>query len=206
MEELINRLSTEFDDSEGWIRIAAASWVDDSLRLSLSVQFHDDAEIETWEISCLGVVEEVLSSEIVEKLSLSASSPLLKVYTEPEVQLMFSENACEPAYLLGVVCTSCMEVLGRVDYVSRFMNQAATVSGIVSSRFGLLGEFPASVASRIVEALADSSIRINALSGHMPKRWNGTEFVSFPVLAALEIGNCYVIAEKFIAVRAKGDR
>lgn len=202
MEELLDRLSAEFDESEGWISIVDADWVADDLRLSLSVLFYENVEPELWEVSCLGVVEESLSSECVETLSISSESPLLKPFTEPEVELMFSQNTCAPAFLLGVVCTSCIEILGRAEYIPRFLNQAATVGGIVSSRYGQLGRFPESVGARIIEALSGQPIRINALPGRMPKRWNGSELISYPELKVLEIGNSYVVAEQFSAVRA----
>ena len=202
MEELLGRLNAEFDESEGWIRIVDADWVADDLRLSLSVLFYEDAEPELWEVSCFGVAEESLSSKGVETLSISSESSLLKIFTEPEVELMFSENACVPAFLLGVVCTSCVEILGRAEYIQRFLNQASTVGGIVNSRYGQLGRFPESIAARIIDALNGQPIRIKALPGRMPKRWNGTEFISYPALKALEIGKSYVIAEQFSAVRA----
>ena len=202
MEELLGRLNAEFDESEGWIRIVDADWMADDLRLSLSVLFYEDAEPELWEVSCFGVAEESLSSKGVETLSISSESPLLKIFTEPEVELMFSENACVPAFLLGVVCTSCVEILGRAEYIQRFLNQASTVGGIVNSRYGQLGRFPESIAARIIDALNGQPIRIKALPGRMPKRWNGTEFISYPALKALEIGKSYVIAEQFSAVRA----
>lgn len=202
MEELINRLNSEFDESEGWIRIVDADWIADDLHLNISILFYEDAEPELWEVSCSGVVEECLSNEGAETLSISSESPLLKPFTEPEVELMFSENTCAPAFLLGVVCTSCIEILGRAEYIQRFLNLAATVNGIVSFRYGQLGRFPESVASRIIEALVGQSIRINALPGRMPKRWNGSEFISYPELKVLEVGSSYVISEQFSAVRA----
>lgn len=202
MEDLINRLEAEFDDSEGWIRIVDADWIADELRLSLSILLYENAQPELWEISCSGVVEETLQGESVGNLSVSSESPLLKPFNEPEVDLMFSENACAPAFLLGIVCTSCMEILGRATYIPRFLNQPATVSGVVSSRFGLLGRFPESLGLRIVEALAGQPIRINALPGRMPKRWNGSEFINYPSFKVLEVGDSYVIAEEFSAARA----
>ena len=202
MEELLERLSTEFDESEGWIRIVDADWVADNLRLTLSVLLYESTTPELWDISCLGVIEESLSSEGGEILSVSLESPLLKPFTEPEVELTFSENTCAPAFLLGVVCTSCIEILGRAEYISRFLNMAPTVNGIVASGYGQLGQFPESVASEIINSLIDQPIKIKALPGRMPKRWNGSEFIIYPELKALEIGNSYVVAEKFSAVRA----
>ena len=174
----------------------------DDLRLSLSILLYENAEPELWEISCSGVVEESLNGEGVETLSLSSESPLLKPYTEPEVELMFSDNTCAPEFLLGVVCTCCIEELGRAHYISRFLNKSAIASGIVSSRYGQLGRFPESVAWRILQALIGQTILIKALPGCMPKRWNGSELISYPVLRVLEVGESYVIAEKFSAVRA----
>jgi hypothetical protein len=202
MEEILNKLRAEYDESEGWIRIVDADWFADDLRISLSILFYENSEPELWEVSCSGVVEESLNGEGVDNLSVSSESPLLKPFTEPEVDLMFSENTCSPEFLLGVVCTSCIEILGRAEYISRFLNQAATVSGIASSRYGKLGRFPESVASRIVHALVAQTIRINALPGRKPMRWNGSEFISYSALKVLEVGNSYVIAEQFSAVRA----
>lgn len=79
------------------------------------------------------------------------------------------------------------------------MNQKATINGIVSSRYGLLGRFPESVATRILEFLKDQPIRINALEGRPPRRWDGQKFLGYPPLKVLEIGSSYVIAEQFSA-------
>lgn len=202
MEQLLNKLSKEFDEVDGWIRIVDADWIADDLRVTLSILLYENAEAELWEISCSGVVEEFLNSECVETLTVSSESPMLKPFTEPEVDLAFSENACDPSFLLGVVFTSCMEIFGRAEYISRFLNQKATIKGIVSSSYGILGRFPVSVASRIVDLLAGQPIRINILPEHMPKRWNGSEHISYPKLLVLNIGNSYVIAEQFSAIRA----
>lgn len=202
MKELLERLGAEFDQADGWIRIVGADWIAGDLRLNMSVKFNDVSEAEVWEISCEGVVEEDLSSEDTEILSLTSDSPLLKPYVEEEIELMFSENSLAPAFLLGVVCSCCIEVMEKPKYMHRFMNMCPTVRGIVSSAYGLLGRFPNTVAKSILSALKEQPIKVNALPGRMPKRWTGSEFVSYPVLSALEIGESYVIAERFSATRA----
>jgi len=202
MEELLKKLETEFDEAEGWIRIVDADWFADDLRINLSLLLYEDAEPELWEISCSGAVEESLTSELPETLSISSTSPLLRPFTEPEVELMFSDNTCQPSLVLGVVCTSCVEIMGRAEYIQRFTNQSATISGIVSSSYGMLGRFPESVAHRILQILSEQPINIKALPGRMPTRWNGSEFIPYPKLKALEIGSSYVIAESYHAIRA----
>ena len=115
---------------------------------------------------------------------------------------MFANNSCEPALLLGVVCTSCIEILKKAEYIQRFINLEATTNGIASSRYGMLGRFPEPVALRIIQILSGKPIDIKALPGRMPKHWNGIEFIPYPQLKALEIGTSYVIAESYHAVRA----
>lgn len=202
MNALLERIDTEFDEADGWIRIVDADWMADDLRLNLSVKFNDESEAELWEVACEGVVEEALSSDGTEVLILTTDSPLLKPYVEEEIELMFSENSLTPEFLLGVVCSCCIEVMEKPGYVQRFMNLRPTVHGIVSSAYGLLGRFPDAVAKCILTALKEQPIRVNALPGRMPKRWTGSEFVSYPALSALEIGESYVIAERFSASRA----
>lgn len=174
----------------------------DDLRLGLSVKFNDESEAELWEIACEGVVEEALSSDGTEILVLTSDSPLLKPYVEEEIEIMFSESSLAPAFLFGVVCSCCIEIMGKPKYVQRFMNLRPTVHGIVGSAYGLLGRFPNTVAKSILSALKEHRIKVNALPGRMPKRWTGSEFVSYPALSALEIGESYVIAERFSASRA----
>ena len=202
MKKLLETLAADFDDAEGWIRIVDADWYSDDLRLSLSVKLFDDSEPELWEIECENVVEEHLTSEGTELLNLIADSPFLKPYNEREVELMFSKSSLAPEFLLGVVCSCCVEIMGKPSYIQRFMNLRPTVTGIASSGYGLLGRFPDSVAKRIVGALKGHPISINALPGREPKRWTGSEFVSYPTLMVLEIGESYVIAERFSASRA----
>ncbi len=202
MEDLLGKLVESFDDADGSIRIVVADWIAEDLRMNVSVQLNDDAEAELWEISCVGVVEEFIRSEYVNSLHVLAESPLLKPYAELEVDLMFFENECPPALLLGVVASTCMEIMGRPEYIQRFMNQRATVAGIANSRYGLLGRFPESIAAGIASALSEQPIRMDSLSVSVPKRWTGAEFVPYPTLQVLSIGESYVIAERFSAVRA----
>lgn len=200
MKELLESLEADFDDVEGWIRIVDADWFADDLKLNLSIQFNDrDAEM--WEVACVGVVEESLCSQGVSTLAVSLDSPLLKSFVEPQVEIMFSENAVPAESLFGIICSCCMEVMGRPESIPRFMNGASTMNGICSSRYGLLGKFPESVAARILHALKDRAIRVNALPGHVPKQWNGSQYVDHRPLQALEIGASYVIAEAFGARR-----
>ena len=62
MKELLERIHSELDDAEGWIRIVDADWYADDLRLNLSISMHDECEPELWEVSCTGVFEEYISS------------------------------------------------------------------------------------------------------------------------------------------------
>jgi hypothetical protein len=201
MKELFDSLSANFDDAEGWIRLVDADWFADDLKLNLSIQFHDDRDPELWEISCFGGVEESLCSNGTGVLAVSANSPLLKPFLEPEVDIMFSQNSVAPEALFGIVCSCCIEVMGRPESIARFINAVPTISGISSSNFGLLGRFPQSLATRILDALIDKPISTNALPSRLPKRWNGSEYVDYGQLQALEVGRSYVVAEQFTACR-----
>jgi hypothetical protein len=202
MKELLARLNSEFDEAEGWIRIVDADWYADDLRLNLSVSMHDESTPEIWEVSCVGVVEESLSSVGEEILTVLSESPLLIPYREIEVDLMFSENSCKPESLLGLLFSSCFDVFGKSEYLARFLNQKPTVNGIVSSKFGTLGRFPKPLADRITEALASQPIRVNPIEAGLPKYWTGTEFIGYPSLSVFELGASYVIGESFSAERA----
>lgn len=201
MEELLTRLESEFDEVEGRIRIVDADWYADDLRLNLSIFMHEESQPEIWEVSCAGVVEEYITSVCVETLSISAKSPLLIPYSEIEIDLMFSNNHCDPAYLLGILCSNCIGVFGRAAYLHRFLNQSPTVDGIVASKYGTLGRFPRPLADRILQALKEQPIRVNPLEVGVPKRWTGTEFIAYPTLKALEVGASYIIGEDFSAER-----
>lgn len=141
MKALLDSLDENFDDAEGWIRIVGADWFADNLKLELSIQFHDGREAELWEVACFGVVEESLRSDGTGLLTVSADSPLLKPYLEPEVDIMFSHNSIAPEALFGIVCSCCIEVMERPESITRFMNAVPTIRGISSSNFGLLGRF-----------------------------------------------------------------
>lgn len=201
MKELLESLNENFDDAEGWVRLVDANWFEDDLKLNLSIQFHDGREPEMWEISCLGVVEESLCSIGAEALSVSNDSPLLKPFLEPVVDIMFSKNAVAPETLFGIVCSCCMEVMGRPESIVRFMNAAPTIKGISSSNYGLLGRFPESLAKHILEALKDKPVCTNALPGHLPTRWDGSKHVGYGKLQVLEFGRSYIVADQFGASR-----
>ncbi|GAB3379424.1 hypothetical protein GCM10027317_23630 [Massilia agri] len=194
---MLAALESRFDDAEGGIRITGADWVEDDLEVTLSITFHDDCETEQWTISCKDVVEESLRSEWVVGLDVSPHSPLLKPFLEQDIPIMFSRNEIAQEALFGIVCSCCIEVMGRPDYIDRFINGEPSARGICSSSFGLLGRFPASLAERILDALRDKPIQVNALAGITPKKWNGSEHVPYSQLQVLKIGQSYVIAERF---------
>lgn len=199
MDELLKCLQADFDDAEGWIRVVGADWFADDLRLDVSVQYHDGREAELWEIACTGVAEDSLTASGSASLTISAESPLVRMFTEPQVQVMFARNAMGAEALLGIVCSCCVEVMGQADTVTRFMNGVATVKGIACSEYGLLGRFPQSLALRILESLADKPIEAHALQGWTPTKWNGKANAPYPPLQVLQIGASYVIAEQFTA-------
>ena len=171
-------------------------------RLSLSISMSDEAERELWEVSCQDVVEESISSVNEESLVVLSDSPLLIPYSEMEVDVYFSDNSCEPAFLLGCIFNSCVEVFGKGEYLHRFINLNPTVSGIVSSKHGKLGRYPKSVAERILDTLKSHPIQIKMLNENLPKQWAGSEFIVYPPLKVLVSGASYVIGEKFSAIRA----
>lgn len=131
------------DDDDGWIRIVDASWFGDELKLEVAIQFDDGRPSELWEIACAGVVEELICSGGAEGLSLSAEAPCLKRFLEPEVSITFSDNDMSPEALLALVTSCCYAVMGDLDCLERGLNGAPSLDGIVSSRYGLLGRFPA---------------------------------------------------------------
>lgn len=199
MEELLKKLAFDFDEAESWVRIATAKWCANDLYLSLEVTIHDESQPEIWEVRCKGVVEQSISSIGDDTLFVATESSLLIPYRETEVDLMFSENSCNPASLLGLVSCACVEVLEKAEYLHRFLNQKPTVNGIVSSRFGKLGRFPRPLANKIMQVLKDQPIRISPIDVGLPKQWTGGEFIGYPSLAVLELGSSYVIGENFSA-------
>ncbi len=200
MKRILEKLNSEFDDAEGSICIVDADWYADDLRLILSISMHDESQSELWDVSCEGVVEESIHSIGEDALTVVSESPLLMPYQEIEVDLMFSENSCNPALLLGLLFSTCFEVFGKENYLQRFLNQEPTVNGIVSSKYGKLGRFPKPLADKIVLALKDQPIRVNSIEIGYPKKWTGAEFINYPSLSVLELGSSYVIAESFSAV------
>ncbi|USD33724.1 MULTISPECIES: hypothetical protein [Vibrio] len=202
MKELLERIQTEFDEAEGNIRIVDADWYADDLRISLSVLMHNEAASELWEAQCIGVVEESICSVEEELLSISKNSPLLIPYQEVEIDLFFSGNSCSPESLLGVLFSACVEIMGKAEYLVRFLNQKPTVNGIVKAKFGTLGRFPKPLAGKITQELSALPINIKPIEVGAPKHWTGSEFISYPSLSVFELGNSYVIAERFGAVRA----
>ena len=202
MNELLSRLDADLDPNPYWIRIVGADWFADDLRLDISLRTSDETEPELWEISCAGVYEESISSMGAETLLLSGNSLLLKPYKELEVDIAFSENRLVPEFLFGVLCSCCIEGLGRVERIAKFLRTTPNTLAIASSPYGMLGRFPSSIAEEILLRLEGQPIRANALPGTTPRRWKKSEFVEYPAtISALEIGSSYVIAAAFSACR-----
>lgn len=190
------------DDDDGWIRIVDASWFDDELKLEVAIHFDGGRPAELWEIACYGVVEELICSGGAAGLTLSAEAPCLKRFLEPEVSISFSDNDMLPEVLLALVTSCCYAVMGGLDCLERGLNGAPSLDGIASSRYGLLGRFPATLAARIVGTLKDRPIRVGTLTGRLPQRWDGTAHANYPPLQVLELGRSYVIGQQFHAQRA----
>ncbi len=201
MQALLDVLA-EVDD-DGWIRIVDASWFDDELQLDVVIDFDGERPAELWEIACEGVVEELICSGGAEGLTLSAEAPCLKRFLEPEVSITFSDNDMSPEALLAVVTSCCYAVMGGLDCLERGLNGAPSLDGIASSRYGLLGRFPATLADRIVDTLKERPIRVGTLPGRLPQRWDGTAHSNYPHLQVLKLGRSYVIAQQFHAQRAE---
>ena len=200
MKQLFERISSDFDDAEGYFSVVEVHRFAEELKLVVAVRFHDGMQPELWEIQCSGVVHQLLSSDFATQLSETAESALLLPYIEPRLSIMFARNAMAPEALLGIVCSCCIEAMGRPEFITQFINGTATLSGIVSSAFGLLGRFPESLAANILAALKTQPIQAHALPGVTPGSWNGSQYVAYPALRVLNIGGSYVIAERFSAV------
>ncbi len=202
MQELLDALSAEFDNAEVWLRLVDAEWSMDDLRLTLSIRFDDQRELQLWEIACSGVVEELLCSDGSSGLAVSTDSPLTKSFLEPMVAIMFSQNEMSPESLFGLVCSCCIEVTGTTESINSFLNGAPSAGGIASSSYGLLGQFPESLALKILDTLRGKPILCNALAGRLPTRWDGVQQSPYGELKTLQFGRSYVIAEAFSARRA----
>lgn len=201
MDKLFELIEQDFDTAEGWMEIKSADWFSEDLRINLLVSFYEESTPQLWQISCDGVVEELICSKYAETVSVSENSPLLMPFNEPQIDLMFSKNEIPPAELLGTVLSICLETVGASRYLSRFLNLEPTIKGIVDSEFGLLGRFPEPIVKKIIEALDQKAIRLKSLNKKMPTYLSGSEHVCYPKLQALEIGKSYVIGTKFTAVQ-----
>lgn len=163
MQALLDLLAG--DDDDGWIRIVDASWSDDERKLAVAIHFGGDRPTELWQIACAGVVEELICAGGAAGLTLSAEAPCLKRFSEPEVSITFSDNGMLPEVLLVLVTSCCHAVIGGLDCLERGLNGTPSLDGIASSRYGLLGRFPATLAARIVDALKDRPIRVGNADG-----------------------------------------
>lgn len=202
MDDLIALLEDEFYESDTWIQVEDADWSASDLKLSLSINTYDEAPAQLWEVHCKGVVEEQISSTYAESLYLSSGSPRLLPFLEEHYDLMFSKNQTNPAELLGIITSCCVEVFGDAKYLHRFLNQSPRICNIVSSKYGNLGRFPNTLAQLLMRKLESHPISINALPTGLPKKWIWKEVIYYPQLQVLDIGECYVIAEDFFAKRA----
>lgn len=202
MKRLLELIGNEFCGSDGWFRIISADWTADELRLDVSVCLSEEKETQLWEISCESVFEEKLCSDYSETLTLKSDHSHLLKFKEPEVDIAFSQNSMCPEELFGIVATSCFKYLGEQP-LTNWINQQASSKGICSSKYGILGRFPLSVANEITGLLNGKDITVNLLEPRPPKYWDGAQHCEYPGnIEVLIIGNSYVIGTNFNAVRA----
>ena len=202
MKKLLELIGNEFCDSDGWFRIVSADWTADELRLDVSVCLCEEKEIQLWEISCESVFEEKLSSDYSEILTLGSDHSLLLKFKEPEVDVAFSRNSMSPDELFGIVATCCFKYLGEQP-LTNWINQQASSQGICSSKYGILGRFPVTVANEIVRQLEAKEMSVNLLEPRSPKYWDGAQHCEYPEnIEVLIIGDSYVVGTNFSAMRA----
>ncbi|MGP9802466.1 hypothetical protein [Rheinheimera sp. NSM] len=118
--------------------------------------------------------EEKLSSDYPEILTLNSDHLLLLKCRDPEVDVAFSRNSICSDELFGIVATSCFKYPGEQP-LTNWINQQASSQGICSSKYGILGRFPLSVANEITRQLEGKDISVNLLEPRSPKYRDGVQ-------------------------------
>ena len=189
-------VSHESFAGSGSVWLGRSSWDKESLALSLFIEPRKGEPHQRWKVRVRHAVEERLSGEWGNHVYVGGEHPGLIPWVEEEVEVYFARNRLSAPAILGIAAAACATTLQDFYPVSRFLNGGLGLLSGECGGYGLLGRFPRSVASAIVDAIPSDSLSVRVLNPRLPKYQDGNEHKPYPsTLEIFTFGKTYVIGD-----------
>jgi hypothetical protein len=191
-------LAHEWFASSGSLWLEQSTWEEEALVLSLVIEPWEGEPHQKWKVRVNHAFEERLSGAWADDAYLGTDHPGLIPWKEEEVDIYFTQNRMPAREVLGIAAAACACALEDFYPLTRFLNAGLGLLGGECGSHGLLGRFPGSVASAILDALPSDLVSVQALNRRPPSYWDGAEHRPYPsTLEILTFGNSHVVGAGF---------
>ena len=191
-------IAHEWFASSGSLWLEQSAWEDESLALTLVIEPWEGEPHQRWTVRVSHAFEERLSGAWADDAYLGMDHPGLIPWKEEDVDIYFTQNRMPASEILGIAAAACARVLEDFYPVSRFLNAGLGLLGDECGSYGLLGRFPTSIASAILDALPPDLVSAQTLNPRLPSYWDGAAHRPYPnTLEILAFGNSHVVGDGF---------
>jgi len=193
--------SHEFEEY-GTLDLAGVRVEGNVLTLSLNLTTGGDSDAyQSWEVECVGFLEQQLSLGQCEGFDLQYDHILLWLYIYPEASVSFYGKADDPLAVVGALYKRHLELVGNWIPFGRFMN-GNTVE-MIRGRYGLLAKGPIPLVEPYRRVLEGFNISAQTTEPK-PAYYTNDEFSGLAEVAVLIFTKgSYVVAPKFNARRLR---
>jgi len=202
LNDLIRLTHSHKFEEYGTLDLAGVRVQGNVLILSLNLNTGDDSDAyQSWEVECVGFLEQQLSLGQCEGFDFEHDHILLWFYIYPEASVSFYGEADDHLAVVGALYKRHLELVGNWIPFGRFMN-GNTVE-MIRGRFGMLAEGPMPLVESYGRVLEDFNISAQ-ITEPKPAYYTNDEFSGLAEVAVLIFKKgSYVVAPKFNARRLR---
>ncbi|HNP77527.1 MAG: hypothetical protein U0289_06145 [Cyclobacteriaceae bacterium] len=194
----LNDILSATDFESGGIQITGADWGLEDARIQFAINTGVEGESQRWEIQIKGVREDLIKSDVADKLELFDEHPLLWTYTQRQCNLYFGSPTERPDELFVNIYNIHRKLTRNRTPFDRYINKALYEIDLCKSASGLFARGPIKIMEAYQQELARHQMRPTMVGEYNPKRWlNGYQVDETEIVKVLVIGDLYIIGEAF---------
>jgi hypothetical protein len=193
--------SLEFEENGG-IHITGTDWYSDDLKVEFAIKTGVEGQNQLWEVQISGVRDELIKSDITDKMELLDEHPLLWTYNQWQTSLYFGNPTTKPYELFANIYDVHIKETANSIPFNKFINTHLPIIELCKSSAGLFASGPLKLMEAYKKELEAHGMNPTIVGGHNPKRWqNGHQVDETEIVKILIIGKSYVIGQTFDFVR-----
>jgi hypothetical protein len=197
-KELEDIFSTVEYEEDGGVHITGTDWFSDDLRVEFAIKTGNEGQSQLWEVQISGVREDLIKSDVADKLELFEEHPLLWTYNQRQTNLYFGRPTERPHELFVNVYNIHRQLTRNRIPFDKFLNNALTTIELCKSTTGMFAKGPIKLMEAYKEELERHNMNPTIVGGHNPKRrLDGHQVDETEIVKVLVIGDSYVIGETF---------